>query len=198
MLDQPGHAQRNMDQRMAIRRPGLDQANADVGILAQPCGEHTARRAAAHDDVIEHRCRLALHPQRTCSPPVSPASLTAPFRSAEWHSKIGLATTVPAGPLAGNARSKTSSEETWHPQRPSSNSSSGSRCCSASGRNSARCRRAAFAVSSRPPAARSKARGSMAAWCRTAAATGRFIATTTPSGSMRATCWKPMTAPRST
>ena len=36
-----------------VVRPGLDEADAAVGVLRQPCREHAPRRAAAEDDDVE-------------------------------------------------------------------------------------------------------------------------------------------------
>ncbi len=45
---------RNVDVRAAIGRALLEQGHAHALVLAQPRGDHAARRAAAHDDVVDH------------------------------------------------------------------------------------------------------------------------------------------------
>ena len=37
----------------AVVRPGLDEADRALRLLAQPCGEHAARRPSTHDDHVE-------------------------------------------------------------------------------------------------------------------------------------------------
>src|SRR6202043_921747 len=44
---------RQMDVGMPVAGPGFEHADAGAGILAEPAGEHAARRARAHDHVIE-------------------------------------------------------------------------------------------------------------------------------------------------
>ncbi len=48
-----GHAQ----QEIPAGAARLDQANLDIGVFTQPCGQHRARRTAADDHVIEHVSR---------------------------------------------------------------------------------------------------------------------------------------------
>ena len=50
---EPNHAERHMDERAAVRRAGFDQADGDSRVGAQPIGEHAARRARAHNEVVE-------------------------------------------------------------------------------------------------------------------------------------------------
>src|ERR1044071_5238027 len=52
MLDQADEPERDADERMAIGWPRFDQADANVGIFAQPVGEHTSRRTRADDHIV--------------------------------------------------------------------------------------------------------------------------------------------------
>ena len=53
-IDQRVHeAGRDMDEGMPVAWTGFQYADRDVGILAQPAGQHAARRAGAHDHVVE-------------------------------------------------------------------------------------------------------------------------------------------------
>ena len=44
------HAERNVDQRIAVRPAGLQQQHAGIGVLAQSVGQHAAGRAGADND----------------------------------------------------------------------------------------------------------------------------------------------------
>ena len=46
------HAERDVDERIAVAPAGLDQQHARALILAQPARQHAAGRAAADDDVV--------------------------------------------------------------------------------------------------------------------------------------------------
>ena len=46
------HAERNVDERIAVRPAGLQQQHARARVLAQPVGQHAAGRAGADDDVV--------------------------------------------------------------------------------------------------------------------------------------------------
>ncbi len=46
------HADRDMDERIEVASPRLDQQHARLPVLAQPVGQHAAGRAGAHDDVV--------------------------------------------------------------------------------------------------------------------------------------------------
>src|SRR5262249_55607701 len=44
---------RRMNQGARVRSAGLDQADADERVLAQPGGDHAARRACTDDHIVE-------------------------------------------------------------------------------------------------------------------------------------------------
>jgi hypothetical protein len=50
----------HVDEGVGIRPTGLDEQDVHVAILAQPVGEHAARRSSTHDHVVIHRHRLRL------------------------------------------------------------------------------------------------------------------------------------------
>jgi hypothetical protein len=52
MVEQFDVAGRDVDQRVAVARPGLEQQHAGGGIFAEPVGQHAASRAGADDDEI--------------------------------------------------------------------------------------------------------------------------------------------------
>src|SRR5947209_17769195 len=52
VIEQFDIAGRDMDQRIAVARPGLDQEHAGIRIGAQPVREHAAGRAGPDDDEI--------------------------------------------------------------------------------------------------------------------------------------------------
>ena len=67
VLRQHGEPGRAVDQHALVDRAGLEQADRDRGVFAQPAGEHAARRAAADDDVVElplPRCPCRSSPHR--------------------------------------------------------------------------------------------------------------------------------------
>ena len=50
---------RDVDEVGRVRRPGLDQQDPHVAVLAQAVGEHAAGRAGADDHVVVHHSTLA-------------------------------------------------------------------------------------------------------------------------------------------
>ena len=52
VVEQLGEAGRDVDPHRLVARPRLEQQHLDARILGQPVGQHAARRAAAHDDII--------------------------------------------------------------------------------------------------------------------------------------------------
>src|SRR5262249_47603973 len=52
VAEQVGHADRNVDPPVFVLAAGLEQQHADVGVLGQPVGEHTAGRSCSDDDVV--------------------------------------------------------------------------------------------------------------------------------------------------
>ena len=60
---------RDVDEVRRVRRPGLQEQDLHIGVLAEPVGEHAARRARADDHVVVH----ARH-TRARSTPCQPAT----------------------------------------------------------------------------------------------------------------------------
>ena len=66
-----GDPQRDVDVVVGVRRTGLDQQDADVGILAQARRQHAPCRAGADDDVVVH----GAHPFTIAMTPSTPRAV---------------------------------------------------------------------------------------------------------------------------
>jgi hypothetical protein len=53
MHDRRAHQRRHMDEGVACRPAGLDQADTRVRLFRQSRGEHAPRRARANNDILE-------------------------------------------------------------------------------------------------------------------------------------------------
>src|SRR5260221_3318392 len=64
--------ERDVDVLVRVRRPGLEQQHADVGILGQSSGQDTAGRARSHDHVVVGGHHIPGGPPMPPIPPMSP------------------------------------------------------------------------------------------------------------------------------
>ncbi len=67
------HAERDVDERIEVAPARLDEQHARRSILAQPVGQHAARRASADDDVVVALSHLHAVPSGTVVRDASPA-----------------------------------------------------------------------------------------------------------------------------
>ena len=77
---------RDVDEVRRVRRPGLQEQDLHIGVLAQPVGEHAARRARADDHVVVH----AEH-TRARSTPCQPATAASAGTTASRRSMTSRA-----------------------------------------------------------------------------------------------------------
>src|SRR5262249_23725749 len=96
------HAERDMDERISIAAPRLDQQHARPAILRQPVGEHTAGGTGTDDDVVVTPARHATAP--------TPRKMTRliPRGAAKSSPRMAADGTTPAGrrrPDAGDGAS---------------------------------------------------------------------------------------------
>ena len=79
---------RDVDEVRRVRRPGLQEQDLHIGVLAQPVGEHAARRARADDHVVvhgEHTLALSTLCQPATATPAGAIASRRPMTSCAWR-----------------------------------------------------------------------------------------------------------------